>query len=305
MAMAPKQGPVQNDKLTVVIIPGDGGSMFQWRLSGWVLGLLFLVIAGLIGTAAYIVGQDVKGRVDYVRAAELRSANERVAIDLAHGRDALLRVSKLEGELRRMLKFKTEKALLKGEAIGGPTEDDVQHLTELLDKAPDEAVREAESSMVELMQAATEREKKFEEIRKYVRKKSTLLASRPTSWPVRGWISSDFGDRNSPLTGKQGFHTGIDIANDMGSPIRATADGEVSFAGWEGGYGKLVVINHGNGYATYYGHLSEIKAAIGKQIKRGDVVGLMGATGNTTGPHLHYEVRVFGAAVNPAKFLED
>ena len=305
MATAPKQGRVENEKLTVVIIPGDGGSMFQWRLSGWFLGFLFLLFAGLIGTAAYIVGQDAKGRVDFARAAEVRAANERVALDLAHGRDALLRVSKLEGELRRMLKFKTEKALLKGEAIGGPTEEDVKHLSELLDKAPDEAVREAESSMVELMQAATEREKKFEEIRKYVRKKSTLLASRPTSWPVRGWISSDFGDRHSPLTGKQGFHTGVDIANDMGSPIRATAEGEVSFAGWEGGYGKLVVVNHGNGYSTYYGHLSEIKAAVGKPVHRGEVVGLMGATGNTTGPHLHYEIRLYGAAVDPVKYMED
>ena len=303
--MAPKPNNVQNDKLTLVVIPGDGSSMFQWRLSGWLLGVLALAFAGLIGMAAYIVGRDAKARVDYEKAAELRAANERVALDLAHGRDALLRVSKLEGELRRMLKFKTEKALLKGEAVGGPTDEDVQHLAELLDKAPDDAVREAESSMVELMQAASEREKKFEEIRRYVRKRSTLMASRPTSWPVRGWISSDFGDRHSPLTGKQGFHTGVDIANDMGSPIRATADGEVSFAGWEGGYGKLVVVNHGNGYSTYYGHLSEIKAAIGKPVKRGDVVGLMGATGNTTGPHLHYEVRVFGAAVNPAKFLED
>ena len=303
--MAPKPNNVQNDKLTLVVIPGDGSSMFQWRLSGWLLGVLALVFAGLIGMAAYIVGRDASARIDYEKASQLRLANERVALDLAHGRDALLRVSKLEGELRRMLKFKTEKALLKGEAIGGPSDEDVQRLAELLDKAPDEAVREAESSMVELMQAASEREKKFEEIRRYVRKKSTLMASRPTSWPVRGWISSDFGDRHSPLTGKQGFHTGVDIANDMGSPIRATADGEVSFAGWEGGYGKLVVVNHGNGYSTYYGHLSEIKAAIGKHVKRGDVVGLMGATGNTTGPHLHYEVRVFGAAVNPSKYLED
>jgi murein DD-endopeptidase MepM/ murein hydrolase activator NlpD len=305
MAMTSKREPSDSKSLTVVLIPGGGGSMFQWRLSPWFLGLMALVFGSLFGLAAYIVGREAKGRIDYAKAAELRAANQRVAADLAHGRDALLRVAKLEGELRRMLKFKTEKSLLKGEAIGGPTDEDVQHLAELLDQAPEEAVRDAERSMVDLMQAAREREKKFEEIRRYVRKKSTLLASRPTTWPVRGWISSGFGDRNSPLTGAKGFHTGVDIANDMGSPIHATADGEVSFAGWEGGYGKLVVVRHGNGYSTYYGHLSEIKAAVGRSIKRGDVVGLMGATGNTTGPHLHYEVRVFGAAVNPSKYLED
>jgi murein DD-endopeptidase MepM/ murein hydrolase activator NlpD len=303
--MTPRHDSSNGKKLTVVVIPSDGGSMFQWRLSPWLLAFFALLCGALIVAAAYIVGQDAKGRIDYAKAAELRLANQRVAADLAHGREALLRVAKLEGELRRMLKFKTEKALLKGQAIGGPTDEDVQHLAELLDQAPEEAVRDAERSMVDLMQAAREREKKFEEIRRYVRKKSTLLASRPTTWPVRGWVSSGFGDRNSPLTGAKGFHTGVDIANDMGSPIHATADGEVSFAGWEGGYGKLVVVRHGNGYSTYYGHLSEIKAAVGRSVKRGEVVGLMGATGNTTGPHLHYEVRVFGAAVNPSKYLED
>ena len=305
MAMTPRNEPSDGNRLTVVVIPGHGGSMFQWRLSPWMLGLLALVFGGLITLAAIIVSRDAKARLDYAKVAEMKAANERVALDLSHGREALLRVAGLETELRRMLKFKTEKALLKGEAIGGPTDDDVKHLAELLEKAPEEAVRDAERSMVDLMQASQERERRFEEIRRYVRKKSTLLASRPTTWPVRGWISSGFGDRNSPLTGKQGFHTGVDIANDMGSPIHATADGEVSYAGWEGGYGKLVIVRHGNGYCTYYGHLSEIKTAVGKPIHRGDVVGLMGATGNTTGPHLHYEVRVFGAAVNPSKYLED
>src|SRR5262245_34594569 len=215
-----------SDKLTVVIIPGGGGSMFQWRMSGWFLGLLILVLGSLVGLAAWIVGRDASARLDYAKAAQLKAANERVALDLAHGREALLRVAKLETELRRMLKFKTEKSLLKGQAIGGPTDKDVQRLPELLEKPPEEPVRAAERSMVDLMRAAREREKKFEEIRRYVRRKSSLLASRPSSWPVRGWVSSGFGDRDSPLSGKQGFHGGVDIANDMGSPIRATADGE-------------------------------------------------------------------------------
>ncbi len=295
----------ENKDLTVVLIPGHGGDIFQWRLSPWLAGLMGLALLTLIGVAVAIVARDARARQNYARARELRLANERVAADLSHGREALLRVANLEAELRRMLKFKTEKALLHGPAIGGPSPEDVQHLSELLETAPDDAVRDVERSMVDLMQAAREREKKFDEIRRYVAKKSTLAASRPTSWPVRGWISSGFGDRNSPLTGKQGFHTGVDIANDMGSPIHATADGEVAFAGWEGGYGKLVIVRHGSGYSTYYGHLSEIKAAVGKTIRRGDVVGLMGATGNTTGPHLHYEVRLYGAAINPSKFLAD
>jgi murein DD-endopeptidase MepM/ murein hydrolase activator NlpD len=289
----------------VVVIPGHGGSMFQWRLSTLGLVLLLLVVAGTLLGAFLVLTRDLKQRHDLARASEMREANLRVAADLARGREALLRVAKLEAELRRMLKFKTEKALLKGQAVGGPTDEDVQHLAELLQEEPETAVRDVERSMVELMQAAREREKRFDEIKNYVRKRSTLLASRPTLWPVRGWISSAFGDRNNPVTGKNGFHTGVDIANDAGTAIRAAADGEVSFAGWEGGYGKLVAVKHGNGFTTYYGHLSEIKAAVGRKVKRGQVIGLMGATGNTTGPHLHYEVRLYGASVDPTKYMQN
>ncbi len=120
--------------------------------------------------------------------------------------------------------------------------------------------------MTALMQAAQEREKRFDEILGYVQQPPhPAWTRRPTGWPVHGWISSGFGERNSPLTGKEGFHTGVDIANDMGSPIHATADGEVAYAGWEGGYGKLVIVRHGNGFQTYYGHLSEIRTSRGRR----------------------------------------
>lgn len=303
--MPNRERPVESDKLTVVVIPAHGGSMFQWRISPLLLGVLLLAVGAVLGGAFLVLGRDLKQRHDLVRASELKEANLRVAADLARGREALLRVAKLETELRRMLKFKSEKALLKGQAIGGPTDEDVKKLAELLEAAPETAVRDVERSMVDLMQAAREREKKFDEIKRYVRKRSTLLASRPTVWPVRGWISSSFGDRSNPVTGKSGFHSGVDIANDHGSPIRASADGEVSFAGWEGGYGKLVVLNHGNGFSSYYGHLAEIKAGVGQKVVRGQVLGSMGATGNTTGPHLHYEIRLYGAAVDPTKYMED
>jgi murein DD-endopeptidase MepM/ murein hydrolase activator NlpD len=297
--------PHEADKLTVVIIPGHGGSMLQWRLSPWALGLLVMVLVALLGAAVLVLGTDLRQRADLAKAQELKQANLRVAADLAQGRAALMRVARLEAELRHMLKFKNEKALLKGQAVGGPSDEDVQKLAQLLDEDPQEAVSRNEASMADLMKVAADREKRFDEIRHYVLRRSTLMAARPATWPVRGWISSGFGDRTNPVTAKNGFHTGVDIANDTGTPIRATADGVVSFAGWEGGYGKLVVVNHGNGYSTYYGHLSEIKAAVGRPLKRGEVVGLMGATGNTTGPHLHYEIRLYGASIDPTKYMEE
>jgi murein DD-endopeptidase MepM/ murein hydrolase activator NlpD len=298
----------ESDKLTVVVIPRHGGSMFQWRIAPWgiaLLGILGLGVLFVVVAAGLVLARDAKQRQALARAEELKQENTRVAMDLAQGRDALMRVAKLETELRHMLKFKNEKALFQASAVGGPTEEDAAKLGQMLDEAPAMAEEQTQQSMVQLMNQAQEREKSVNEILQYVRHRSTLMATRPTIWPVHGWISSGFGDRTNPVTAKAGFHTGVDIANDTGTPIHCTADGTVRFAGWEGGYGKLVVVNHGNGYSTYYGHLSEIRAAVGAQVKRGDVVGLMGATGNTTGPHLHYEIRVYGAPVDPVKYMEE
>ena len=118
--------PHEADKLTVVIIPGHGGSMLQWRLSAWALGLLVTVLVALIGASVLVLGTDLRQRADLAKAQELKQANLRVAADLAQGRAALMRVARLESELRHMLKFKNEKALLKGQAVGGPSDEDVQ-----------------------------------------------------------------------------------------------------------------------------------------------------------------------------------
>jgi murein DD-endopeptidase MepM/ murein hydrolase activator NlpD len=118
-----------------------------------------------------------------------------------------------------------------------------------------------------------------------------------------GRISSEFGMRIHPIYGNRRMHTGIDFALETGKPIKATADGEVIFAGTRGGYGNLVIIDHFNEYSTRYAHMSKIKAHRGDYVKRGDIIGYVGMTGAATGPHLHYEVRVSGQEKNPREFL--
>ena len=134
---------------------------------------------------------------------------------------------------------------------------------------------------------------------------ASLAAATPTGWPVRGWITSEFGERVSPYTGEIGaLHQGVDIANKLGSPITAAADGLVTQAGWtSGGYGKMVEIVHGYGYATRYGHCSRLRATPGQRVRRGEVIGYLGSTGNATGPHCHYEVRLYGVPVDPRTFM--
>jgi murein DD-endopeptidase MepM/ murein hydrolase activator NlpD len=131
------------------------------------------------------------------------------------------------------------------------------------------------------------------------------LAVVPYRKPVLGEVefSSGFGVRTDPFLGRPAMHTGLDFRASMGDPVRATADGKVDNAGWSGGYGRMVEIDHGNGLATRYGHLSEIKVKVGDTIKIGQIIGAVGSTGRSTGPHLHYETRIDGEAVDPQKFL--
>jgi murein DD-endopeptidase MepM/ murein hydrolase activator NlpD len=131
------------------------------------------------------------------------------------------------------------------------------------------------------------------------------LGSIPVRKPVagEGEIVSGFGERIDPFLGRPAMHTGLDFRAEVGDPIQATANGIVTVAGWSGGYGKMVEIDHGNGLATRYGHLSEIDVKVGQQIKIGQLVGKVGTTGRSTGPHLHYETRIDGEPVDPLRFL--
>jgi murein DD-endopeptidase MepM/ murein hydrolase activator NlpD len=131
------------------------------------------------------------------------------------------------------------------------------------------------------------------------------LVAVPVGKPVIGevYMSSPFGVRMDPFLGRPAVHTGIDLRGEFGEPVRATATGRVTIAGRKGGYGNMVEISHGNGLATRYGHLSVITVKIGQIVRIGEVVGKIGSTGRSTGPHLHYETRINGEAVDPQKFL--
>ncbi|MGH7829604.1 MAG: M23 family metallopeptidase [Candidatus Binatia bacterium] len=130
-----------------------------------------------------------------------------------------------------------------------------------------------------------------------------LVASIPTEWPVSGRVTSGVGMRLSPWTGTEEFHSGLDIPNPIGTPVRATADGVVDFAGASDGNGTAVVLNHGRGIATLYAHLSKTHVQKGDQVRRGDTIADVGNTGRSTSPHLHYEVRVNGVPIDPRDHL--
>ena len=127
--------------------------------------------------------------------------------------------------------------------------------------------------------------------------------SAPNLWPVEGQITGSFGERIDPFNGEGAFHSGVDIGSNYGQQIIAPADGVVTFADFLGGYGKALMLDHGHGISTRYGHLSGFAVAPGQHVHRGDVIGCVGASGRSTGPHLHYEVRINDTPVNPYKYL--
>lgn len=126
---------------------------------------------------------------------------------------------------------------------------------------------------------------------------------RPSLWPLQGRMLSTFGKRIDPFSGEGAFHTGVDLSANVGTSVKAAADGVVSVAEVYGGYGRLVVVDHGSGLQSYYAHLSRINVVPGQEVRRGQIVGLSGASGRVTSPHLHYEVRQGGTPINPYIFL--
>lgn len=158
------------------------------------------------------------------------------------------------------------------------------------------------------LDTATAIELKTRRIEQDLRNYEKVMSERaavPSIWPVdAGRLTDDFGGRFNPFGGYgTEFHTGQDIATAWGTPVAATANGTVIYAGWQSGYGQVVVIDHGGGLTTRYGHLSRVDATVGQAIKRGDTVGNVGSTGRSTGPHLHYEVRLNDEPVDPMQYL--
>lgn len=144
---------------------------------------------------------------------------------------------------------------------------------------------------------------RLHDVRYMVERRNALAAATPSIWPAHGWLTSRMGSRQDPVSGGDDFHAGLDIAGEKGQPIYATAAGHVSQASYQSGYGNLVVVDHGFGLETKYGHLSSFSVKPGQTVKRGDVIGRLGATGRATGYHLHYEVRANGRLLNPLQLL--
>mgnify|MGYP003503320585 FL=1 len=186
--------------------------------------------------------------------------------------------------------------------MGGPSPSDIR---DKLKKEKDDAglVQQMKSDVERLQSEAMSREDSLSELEKLLQVKREMLAHTPSVWPVQGWVTSGFGYRTNPFTGLTQMHEGLDISNRMGTPVIAPSNGIVSDVGNDNAVGKVIVIFHGFGMTSRYGHLSKVLVKTGQRVKRGDKIAEVGMTGKTTGPHLHYEVKINGIPINPARYI--
>jgi murein DD-endopeptidase MepM/ murein hydrolase activator NlpD len=189
-----------------------------------------------------------------------------------------------------------ERGALPGAERGAPGTDEPV--------AEDEAlVTQTESRLDELVRAVDTMSTSFSSLRRSAESYRSKLDHTPSGWPTRGRVTSSFGRRRHPITGRIQGHEGIDIAAPTGTPIRATANGTVRFSGTQAGYGRMVIIDHGYGLQTVYAHNSRNVVRAGQRVKRGQTIAYVGSSGTSTGPHVHYEVRLSGKPVNPRNYM--
>jgi murein DD-endopeptidase MepM/ murein hydrolase activator NlpD len=292
---------------TVLILPDATSPARKLHITRSIVSVVSSVTAVSVLAFAFFLYQYVNLNVRMLELKQLRQE--------ASDRNVLAaKVGQLEGELTRLReldrKLRLVAGLDAGEAQGGAAQGGAETLsrTALLDAArrgtgrlTDWVTRDLEALGNEI----SSRERSFRELKDLLEAKRSILASTPTIWPVRGLITAGFGYRVSPFTGQREMHEGLDIAAPLGTPILATADGVVTFVGPLAAFGNVVFINHGHGFTTFYAHNSSNRVKEGQQVKRGQVIAYVGTTGRTTGPHVHYEVQVNGATVNPLKYVID
>lgn len=252
-------------------------------------GLVFFLCS--LGIIIFAIGS--LGIWKYTVDLQIRKTNLVLVEELNRVRETLQRLSSLDRQLRIMagLEVTSEDKI----GIGG-VEKELGILT---------SIKEASEEIENIKSEVKRNTSNFQETENWLQGKKDFLQKVPSIWPVKGWVTSEFGERVSPFTGVKEFHEGIDIVNQIGTAVVAPADGVVTQAGQHPVYGNTLTISHGYGYTTFYGHLSRTATKSGQKVKRGEIIAWLGNTGRSTGPHLHYEVRINNVVVNPRFYMLD
>ncbi|MBW1851174.1 MAG: M23 family metallopeptidase [Deltaproteobacteria bacterium] len=295
-------------KITVFLLPDGENSVKQFRFPMLSPTLLLLLLIFFTACLFWFIHDYYSMKAQMPRLAQLEKETKQKKqqfIHLAKRFDLITHelgsLKEFDRKLKIMVNLQTNEDD-ESHGLGGPAPifsdsqkarvDDEKELVRLMHRTLDNLENEI---------ADGEQEKT--DLYDFFENQKLLLAATPSIRPANGWMSSRFGYRISPFTGKREFHRGIDIATKMGAPIVAPADGIVSFAGRDGSYGRVVIIKHGYGIVTKYAHLKKALVKKGQYVKREETIALVGNSGRSTGPHLHYEVHLNKVAVDPLRYI--
>jgi len=281
----------------------------QVKRALWLLtpGLCALFMGALVAIALYLV--NLHNINDYSNLAkknrELEKQISFFAQRMTDLSDQFTTLKESNARVKVLANLAIVPSEIETRSVGGPDPLAAELTVSSIDSERKQQLARMHRELQRLELDIAREESEIGHLSTHLKERQTLLNFTPSIWPVRGWISSRFGYRVSPFTGRREIHKGIDIVNRAGTPVVVSADGQVVFAGYNGGYGKMVVVDHGLGKVTKYGHLSKINVQNGDALVRGQELGRLGNTGRSTGPHLHYEVVLNGKVVNPVDYLLD
>ncbi|OGP82139.1 MAG: hypothetical protein A2Y95_01895 [Deltaproteobacteria bacterium RBG_13_65_10] len=303
-------------RYTILVVPADKSRVKRLQLPRWLAGALS-VLAGLgvllLGFAGYGYFTDhtrlseistERARLEE-RAEAQRGQIKLFAAKIADLESRLEQMQELDRKVRAMANLRDRRETATPTpmfGIGGEAVDEGRWAFSLYN-VETALVDEMNAELERLSMEASIQEQSLKELNHSLVEKSIVAAHLPSIWPTRGLVTSTFGDRANPITGAHQFHTGLDIATRVGTPVFATADGVVIYVGRHGGLGRLIIVSHGNSLSTRYGHLSQTYVNVGDRVMRGMKIGAVGSSGMSTGPHLHYEVLKRGMATNPRAFI--
>jgi len=250
---------------------------------------------------------QVKKKVYELNRLRQETQNQRSQIQFFSARieDLEKQLSKLKDfdkKIRIIANLERGQDAVPSMGMGGPSPSDIRDKLKR-EKDSDGLVQQMKGDIERLQTEAMSREESLSELERLLQVKKEMLTHTPSIWPVMGWVTSGFGFRTNPFTGLTQMHEALDISNRVGTPVLAPANGIISDVGNDNAVGKMVVIFHGFGMTSRYGHLNKVFVKIGQNVKRGDKIAEIGMSGKTTGPHLHYEVRLNGISVNPARYI--
>ena len=309
---------MDKEDYSIVFFPGTTGSPRRFRVSkrwfrigGYLAGIvIFTVVSTLVyfSQKYHRLGSDEAELTEFRRESKIRKIQaEKIATQVKSIESEMARLGRFEKKLRVITALEdSPQNSEKSWGVGGSYGLSSSSLSTSLAHESKTLANRLSNNLAHLTTLAKIQTISLQELDHFFKSQKSLLQATPSIWPTRGWVTSGFGHRKSPFTGLREKHEGLDIGTRSGSAIRVTADGMVSVAGRERGYGKLIEVDHGYGVVTRYGHNSKNLVKVGSKVKRGQLIALVGNTGRSTGPHLHYEVLLNGVPANPKNYiLED